>query len=345
MRFEKRIASANGEDTLFVFYNRTSGDYVLLSYNLIERTVETPIICSGYSLFPDGKLLYFRGEQEATKHHVIQVWQTPYLDDSFTATATAENNSLLFKIGNPDIVRCMAECREVLNLLSKDDSYAGLYLDLVKKTGDINDAYFWLSKEEAFRLSEPLREINAAANSAIDEFDKVVKLRKSTADQTKTTREAVTILLREVEHTPPDDIQGYVHQLTSLRTLRGDIIGLRDLRYVNLDLVAELEEKVVEATEAVSNKTVSFLLTPEALDPYRSAVDEQKASIEKLKKVTEADEAGEALDTAGTELEMLIDVVSNLKIEDATQTTAIIDSISGIYSTLNAVRAELKNKR
>ena len=345
MRFEKRIASANGEDTLFVFYNRSSGDYVLLSYNLIERTVDTPIICSGYSLFPDGKLLYFRSEDTAQKHHVIQVWQTPYLDDTFASAATEENSSLLFKIGNPDIVRCMAECREVLNLLQKEDSYAGLYLDLVKKTGDIKDAYFWLGKEEAFNLTVPLIEINSAANSAINEFEKVVKLRKSTADQTKTTEESVTTLLRTVEHTPPDDIQGYVHQLTELRTLRGDIIGLQDLRYADLDLIKGLEEKVIEATEAVSNKTVNFLLTPEALDPYRSAVDEQKAAIADLKKVTLADESAEALDSAGTELEMLIDVVSNLKIEDATQTTAIIDSISGIYSTLNAVRAELKNKR
>ena len=345
MRFEKRIASANGEDTLFVFYNRSSGDYVLLSYNLIERTVDTPIICSGYSLFPDGKLLYFRSEDSAQKHHVIQVWQTPYLDDTFASAATEEKSSLLFKIGNPDIVRCMAECREILNLLQKEDSYAGLYLDLAKKTSDIKDAYFWLGKEEAFNLTAPLIEINSAAKSAINEFEKVVKLRKSTADQTKTTEESVTTLLRSVEHTPPDDIQGYVHQLTELRTLRGDIIGLQDLRYANLSLIKDLEGRIIEATETVSNKTVNFLLTPEALDPYRAAVDEQKATIAELKKVTQADDSAEALDAAGTELEMLIDVVSNLKIEDATQTTAIIDSISGIYSTLNAVRAELKNKR
>ncbi|MBK1829906.1 DNA repair ATPase [Verrucomicrobiaceae bacterium R5-34] len=345
MRFDKRIASANGEDTLYVFYNRSSGDYVLLSYNLIERSVDTPIICSGYSLFPDGKLLYFRSENDAQKHHVIQVWQTPYLDETFTAATTEENNSLLFKIGNADIVRCMAECREVLNLLGKEDSYAGLYLDLVKKTGDINDAYFWINKDEAFMLSEPLREINAAANSAINEFEKVVRLRESTGESTREIQQQVSTLIRQVEHSPPDDIQGYVHQLSNLRTLRGDIIGLHDLRYVDLETVASLEEQVVAATETVSNKTVTFLLTPEALDPYRAAVDEQKDSIAKLKKVTEADATSEALDQAGSELEMLIDVVSNLKIEDATQTTAIIDSISGIYSTLNAVRAELKNKR
>jgi flagellin-specific chaperone FliS len=53
----------------------------------------------------------------------------------------------------------------------------------------------------------------------------------------------------------------------------------------------------------------------------------------------------EGLDEAGKELEMLIDIVGNLKIEDATQTTAIIENVSGIYATLNGVQAELKNKR
>ena len=41
---------------------------------------------------------------------------------------------------------------------------------------------------------------------------------------------------------------------------------------------------------------------------------------------------------------MLIEIVSNLKISDATQTTKIIDSISGIFSKLNKVKATLKNK-
>ena len=41
---------------------------------------------------------------------------------------------------------------------------------------------------------------------------------------------------------------------------------------------------------------------------------------------------------------MLIDVVSNLKIDDATQRTDIIDNISAIYSQLNQTRAALKKK-
>jgi len=66
MRFERKILSANGEDTLYVFYNRVSGDYVLLSYNMISQSVETPVICSGYSLFADGRMIVFRNEDEAS---------------------------------------------------------------------------------------------------------------------------------------------------------------------------------------------------------------------------------------------------------------------------------------
>ena len=79
MRFIKRIVSPNGEDFLYVFYHRSQGLYVLMHYNLIEQTVHTPIACNGYTLFPGGELCYFRTEEEATKHHLLQIWQTPFL--------------------------------------------------------------------------------------------------------------------------------------------------------------------------------------------------------------------------------------------------------------------------
>ncbi|MCA9165891.1 MAG: AAA family ATPase, partial [Planctomycetales bacterium] len=44
------------------------------------------------------------------------------------------------------------------------------------------------------------------------------------------------------------------------------------------------------------------------------------------------------------ELEMLIEIVSNLKIDDATQRTTIIDNISAIFSQLNTARAALKRR-
>ncbi len=345
MRFERRVPSANGEDTLFVFYNRASGDYVLLSYNMIAQSVETPVICNGYSLFPDGRMILFRTEEEASKHHALQIWQTSYLSDEVASSQATDSDSLLYKIGNAELVRGMSECREVLTLLRKDDTYGNLYLDLSKKTSDIIDSYFWLSQEETGKLVEPLQEIRGAATAAIDEFEKVQSLRRSTLERTTLVREETETLLKSIRLSPADDIFGFVHHLAELRKRRGEIIGLRELRYVDAELVDTLDKEAEKATEETANKTVVFLLKEESLNPYREKVTIQQDRVPKLAKVVEADEVGEALDQAGAELEMLIDVVGNLKIEDATQTTAIIDSVSGIYSTLNGVRAELKNKR
>ena len=345
MRFERRISSANGEDTLFAFYNRVSGEYALLSYNLIEQEVSTPVVCNGYSLFENGELLYFKTELEAQKYHSIQIWQTPILSQDAVATQQKDESSYLFKIGNAEIVAAMAECREILTLVAKDDNYGGLYIDLVKKSADVLDGYFWINREETHHLGEPLKLINEAANSAIEEFDKVTRLRSSAKERLAEINERSTAILREADHSPPDDIIGFVKQLSGLRTIRGEIISTREMRYMDVQATEELEESVIEATEKVSDKTVAFLLEPEALDPYRSNVEEQKVLLSTLGKVTEVDELGEQLTESGLELEMLIDVVSNLKIEDSTQTTAIIDSISAIYSTLNGVKVELKNKR
>ncbi|MGE9268223.1 MAG: DNA repair ATPase, partial [Verrucomicrobiales bacterium] len=345
MRFERRVASANGEDTLFAFYNRSSGDYVLLSYNLITQSVETPVLCHGYSIFPDGVMVYFRSEEAAQKHHALQVWQTPYLSEEAAMAQKAGQGSFLAKIGNVELVRGMAECREIQSLLRKDDSYGGLYPDLAKKTSDLLDSYFWLPKEEAGNLAEPLRELRQAAGAAIDEFEKVRALRASTAERSRATETAVADLLKEIRLSAGGDIFAFVKQLGELRARRGEVIGLRELRYVDEDFVAGLEKNLAQASEEVSAKTVRFLLGDGALDPYRKKVEAQAEAVPKLSKVTEADAVGEALDEAGAELELLIEVVGNLKIEDATQTTQIIDSVSAIYATLNGVRAELKNKR
>lgn len=345
MRFERKVASSNGEDVLYCFYNRASGDYVLLSYNRIQQSVETPIVCSGHSLFGDGRLVLFRGDGQPQRHHALQVWQTPYLDDETSTAAATNKDSFLYKVGNPELVRGMAESRELLTLLHKDDSFAGLYLDIVKRSGDLLDAYFWLDRPECQSLAAPVREIKKAGEAAIGEFEKVQKLRAVATERTTAVRAAVEKLIRETQTSPPDALQGFVHQLAGLRKLRGEIIALRDVRYTDPAAVDAFEKEVVDTTDAVSNKTVDFLLGEDSLKTYAASIDTQEAALSKIAKVTEADEIATALDQAATELEMLIEIVGGLKIADATQTTAIIERISALYARLNGTRGSLRNKR
>jgi hypothetical protein len=345
LRFERRVASGNGEDTLYVFYQRASGHYVLFSYNVIAQTVETPVICNGFALDADGRMILFQAPDQPQKHHALQVWRTPYVADAATSVAVEKRDSMLFKIGNAALVRGMAESREILILLGKGDTYADVYLELVRRSREVLDGYFWLKDPAAKNLAEPLDAIHAAANAAIDEFDKVQRLKRETAARTDEVVGSTEKLLTAVRSTAPQDIRGFVRNLADLRLRRGEIIGLRELRYADLAAIDALDKRVAEAVDVVSGKTVEFLLVPESLEPYRLAIEAQRDSLAKITKTTEADATGKGLDEAGAELELLIDIVGNLKIQDATKTTEIIEKISALYANLNGIRADLKAKR
>jgi hypothetical protein len=345
LRFERRIAAGNGEDTLFVFYQRESGHYILFSYNVIAQSVASPLVCNGFALDSQGMMVCFQTNDRPQKHHALQIWRTPYVADSGVSVPLEKRESLLFKVGNSNLVRGMAEAREILVLLAKGDTYADVYLELVRRAREVIDGYFWLSQADSYRLAEPLEAIHTAANAAIDEFDKVQRLRQSAAARTEEVRQAVENLLAAIRRAAPDDIRGFVHHLADLRLRRGEVISLRELRYIDLEVVEAMDRQVAETSQAVSHQTADFLVKPEALDPYRKAIEIQRQAVDMVTRTAEADVIANRLDEAGAELELLIDIVSNLRIDDATQTTSIIENISALYATLNGIRAGLKTKR
>jgi len=342
MVFEKRITSPNGEDFLYIFYNRDNGVYVLLSYNLIEQKIATPVVCNGYSFFEDGKLCYFRADDEAKKHHVIQIWQTPYYDADFTIPVHTE--SALNKIGNKDIVRAMAECTEVLNLVDQEDTYANLYLDIGRKAEDITDTYFWINTPETFQLNEPLLAIKQAADAAVEEYEKVQRTKAHTRAEIDRITTQVREIMQAIDLAQFDSINAFVEHLSQLRTLRGEVVSLRDLRYADTTQIDSLDTEVAQQTDTLSQKCVEFLLDPDALAPYISTIEAQNIQVPALAKVTDAKALKEDVAHTASELEMLTDIVSNLKIEDATQTITIIENISLVYAKVNQVKAGLKNK-
>ena len=343
LQFERRIASSDGENFLYVFHEDHSGLYVLLPYNLVEMQVETPIFCGGFSIFPNGELVYFRPEDQPGRHHTLQIWQTPY--GSNPPKLGEQGESWLAKVGNKDLVRGMAECNELLNLVNKDDSYANLYVDLVKKASDIVDSYYWIANAEAQNLAEPLKQIRETASSAIDEYEKVRRLKENTRESMQEAEVRVQELIDRMRRHKPKQVDEFVGYLGELRGLRGEIIGLRELRYVDEEKINGLEQSIAERSDAMSQSTVEFLLADEALKPYQAKVEATKGQIEAVQKVTEADEVATHIDQTGQQLELLIDVVSNLQIEDATQTTRIIDNVSAIFAQLNTLRSQLKARR
>ncbi|MDX2225793.1 MAG: DNA repair ATPase [Verrucomicrobiae bacterium] len=343
MIFKKKITSPNGEDTLYTFFNRAAGLFILFSYNRIEQTVKTPILCNGFSVFENGETILFRCDEEPRKNHALQIWRTPFTHADAAPAVPAD--SFLGKIGNAGVVACMTDCHALLNLLKKEDSYANLYLDVVRLTTDLIDNHFWIGDAAAFNLREPLEGIRKAGRSAIDEFEKVTGIRKSTSRETARLQSQSAALTSRISQTIPESIDVFVDFLSALRRLRGEIISARDLRYADLPLLDSLEREVVAQLDRLSAECVVFLIKPEALNPYRTRVEAEKNALDAVTKSAEADGQDKRLAAISSEMDMLIEIVGNLKIEDPTQTTAIIDSISTLYAGLNQIKSSLKNKR
>lgn len=341
MVFEKCIPAPNGEDFLYLFYNRQKGIYLLLSYNLIDQQLDTPLICDGFSLFEDGKLLCFRSDGTAQKHHTVQVWQTPFTHPDHSLAVQTDTE--LYKIGNKAVVRCLAECTELLELVGKEDTYSNLYMDIVRLAQNIRDGYFWLNSTACSDLAAPIEEIRRAGAAAVEEFDKVVRTRRNTRQQIEAASAEVLKIIGSINYYELRDIDTFVRLLSSLRTVRGQIVSLKDLRYADAEQIAAMEKLVGEHTEKLSAGCVDFLLKEEALAPYHQRVAELGKGIEGLKTVAQAREHGLLLEQAAGDLELLTQIVSNLKIADTTASTAIVDRISLVYSQLNQVRAALKN--
>ena len=339
---ERVVHAPNGEDSLYVFYNRLTGEYVLLPYRLIAQRVEERIVCHGFSLFADGHLVLFRAGDEAQKHHTIQLRQTPFHQPGHEPPG--QRDAFLYQVGNKEVVRCLAECHEVLTLVGRENPYAELYGDLVKRCGAILDAYPWLRSEDGFQLDAAVRGLGEVADKAVEEFDKVRGLQREAARRVAEVRTRCEERFNTVRRASFRTLADFVQNLCGLRHLRGELIALKDVRYVDLAQVGESERAVVAQTAELAKSCVTFLLQPAALEPYRQNAAGYQAAVEKVAKAAEGRKIAEEVTAAGGEMEMLIEIVNGLRIDDATEATRIIDGITAIYATLNQVKAALKNR-
>lgn len=342
LEFFRRIISPNGEDYLYLFYNDIDNMYVVMSYNIIKQEVETPIYCAGFTFFRDGTLILFRAEDESTRHHQVQIWKTPY--SAYLRENAEKRDNILYKIGNRDIVKAMAECQDVIQLINKEDTYEGLYEDIVKKSNDITDAYFWVTDQVTHNLSEPLKQIEEIANTAIDEFEKVNQQKRHAAEILTAANVNVDKLLFEVKNSRFDTLDQLVKLLAETRKMQGEVIELKNQKYIDLTRIEELKTILISTAESLSTKTVEYLLLDSALNPYENMVIEQKSNVDTVTKVIDAQKIEENCKHISSELELLIDILNSLKIDDTTQTTQIIEKISLIFASLNEVRAQLKKK-
>src|SRR5690554_6365090 len=133
----------------------------------------------------------------------------------------------LYTVGNKQIVQAMAEAQEVVSLINKEDSYEGLYEDILKKSTSLVDSYFWINDDSLRNLEHPLQQIQDVTNTAIDEFVKVQAQRKHAVELLDISEKKLEALTFKINSTIVETLDQLVTQLADARRLQGELIDLK----------------------------------------------------------------------------------------------------------------------
>ncbi|MCG8569356.1 MAG: DNA repair ATPase [Spirochaetes bacterium] len=341
MRYRQTFQSPNGEDVLYIFYNDDKGQYILLQYNIIEKKVMLPIFCHGFAIYDTGKMIFFKSDEEPKKSHALQIWQTPFAKENLIQL---DQSSYLVRIGNKDLVKGIADIRALFKLIKTEKVFLGLYHQIVKRSAKILDFYHWLDHEEVANPKEIVLQINQIAKSAIDEYEKVVQIKSNTENELRNTDKEVNDLINQVSGRSYDNAIEYVQALSNLKMERGKVISIKELRYIDQKKVNQLEELIKENYERIAQNCVDFLLRESSLEPYYQQLKQQKTEIPQLTKAVELKETNQRLDQINEDLSLLMELINELKIEDTSKSSQIIESVSKVFSTLNQIKAIFKKQ-
>jgi hypothetical protein len=178
MQYKRMIRSPNGEDVLYVFYERESGLSALLVYNMIQRRLQPPVLAHGYARLHDGRMVLFHAESDdPTRVHQMQVWQTPFASDEYVA-ARPPGTSFMGRIGNAELVRAVSNLLDLGRDIEREDVSAARYELLAHNTRRLFDIHHWIDDAQCGGLSTLLHEIAATGESVLDEFAKVQDVRR-----------------------------------------------------------------------------------------------------------------------------------------------------------------------
>ncbi|HEY0454062.1 DNA repair ATPase [Actinophytocola sp.] len=345
LEFERVIRSPNGEDVVYAFHARREGRTLLLPYNVIRKEVATPLPCHGYSLFEDGTLVAFRAtSEEPTRVHPVQVWQTPYVSDSFAA-AQPVGTGPLERVGNADLVRGISDCLSVTRMIGEMAPSTAMFEGLIAACARAFDNYHWLGEPELGDLRTPVADVRATAEQVLAEFENVQSLTGTAAGQLTEAGEGIASLVRRVRGEAPKSADQWVAQLAELRRAQGRLVTLRELRYVDTARIDELAATLTAELDAAATRAVEFLRGPDSFAGYHEKVDALVADAEAIKTVAEAVPVGERLAEQAGGLEIVTEVVGSLDIADATVRTQILERIGEVLGGVNRARATLDGRR
>ncbi|KGM54074.1 DNA repair protein [Lysobacter daejeonensis GH1-9] len=345
MQFKRAVRSPNGEDVLYVFYEREAGRSALFVYNMIQRHLQNPVFGHGYARLADGRMVIFHAEGDgATRIHPMQVWQTPFVSDEFAATRPP-GNSYLGRLGNAELVRGLSNLLNLSREIESPEVSVQRYQLLTQNTRRLFDAHHWIDDAHCGGAATLLREIAATGEAVLDEFEKVEGIRRQSEQAMAEARHDHTALLSRLLPESWSQVQEFVEALNAITRLRGRLLTIRDYRYVDVMAIDAMGAELLGQHERIGAATGEFLAGEKALVPLAERLatfDSQAQEAETAKVLAKA---LEALQGMATDLDMLSELMATLKVDDAVQRTRVVEAISGLYGRLNQARARAELRR
>lgn len=344
LKFLKKIISPNGEDVLFLFYDIFAGVTGLFAYNLIKKQLQNPIFCHGMALANDGTLVLFTSDDEPTRIHPMQIWQTPFVSEEFVQNQV-ESTSFYGKIGNKELVRGISDLYSIIRLINNQSVSQKLYEELSKNASKLFDTYYWLNEPILKDIAHTIKDVIATSELVIDEFAKVQSIQKQTQKAVTDAESKQTEIFRQIRITTFETADDFVKQLNALRQQKGHLASLENLRYLDVAKLDNLKSQIDTQERELAEQTVNFLSGEKALASYENVLTDINAQLDKATTNAELSPILQTIDDTAHGLDLLTELLGSLDVADATIRTQIIDEIGTIYSRLNQSKANLNHKR
>jgi hypothetical protein len=334
--------SPNGEDLLYAFHRRLDGGYLLLPYNLVRRSMATPVACHGYALHDDGTVVVVRDAAEPQRVHTVGVYTSPYCAPEKYRPKVA-SDTFLGRIGNPELVRALGESLSLARDAAHVEFNAAVFEALVARASRLVDTHAWLDQPDAHGMGALLMQLRRSAAAVLDEFASVAQAK----------RDAVTLLADAERRTldfiaqsdlPIRDTDAYVELLAAGRTLLGELAGVADRHHVDKVVVAAMTARVATAHESLGVKALDFLAEPSSLDGLQQSLTAAETVGRDAVTATAVADAMATVDVLGDRIVMLTDVVGSLDVTDPTGKTAVITRLSDLLARRNLTRATLDGR-
>ncbi|ROZ79037.1 DNA repair ATPase [Ramlibacter sp. WS9] len=345
LRFKRMLRSPNGEDVLYVFYRPGSGHYALFTYNLIDKTLAAPLFANGYAMFSDGRVLVFQaGASEPARMHPMQLWQTAFASEEHAGAARA-GTGLFARIGNADLVRGISDLMGISRAVREQVATRAAYEDLIRQCTRVSDAYFWLDEAEAGEPLKELREIGDTARGTLAEFEKVDQIRRETAKALEEGEARQKALMVEIAATLWRRPEDFISALGRLRERRGHLETLKELRYTDLARIESMNNALAAEQQRVGERAMQFLGDDKAFANHQQSLVKLAADLQTASTSQGLAIVLEALDETAAGLDLLAEQLGGLPGGDAVLRTGILDRISALYTEINRLRADARNRR